>query len=687
MTAKYLQRINAYDCRGPCLTSIPILNPDVLDEAAASDARRAAGKVLGPLDGIPYTLKDSMMYKGMTCATGAPALEHLVANQDSFVAEQLRKAGAVCVGRTNTPPMMASGMHRGVYGRAESPYNLDYLTAAFSSGSSNGAATSTAASFAAFGLGSETVSSGRSPASNNGLVAYTPSRTVISPRGVWPLYPTCDVLVPMTRTVTDMLAILDCLAKEDVTTNGDFWREQKIVDVPPVPRPSSYLDLIPGAAGCLHGKRIAVPKMYIGGQDPQAKLSVTSPDVISLWQRARADLEAAGATVIETDFPLVTNYEDDSISGQANNVQGLSPDWYGKERGELVAYAWDDFLRDNNDPQLPSLAAVDGHRLFPRPKDYIPEQYSEMKNFMDYPAQVQRAVDRNGRSIWDIEGLHDALPALEAQRKRDLEDWMDAGGIDLVVFPANGDVGRADLDTNHESARFALQNGVRYSNGNRAIRHMGVPTLSVTMGMMGKAKMPVNLTFAGKHGQDSDLLRYAYAFEQISKRRFAPPVTPALPSDSIPLQKQPISPSPRGDHSVEFYTLSISKSTPTTLSIRGSIALSLEEDALSYSSEPVLEVQITVDNHSTTLTHPASISPNGSFSFETAFTPYEYPHKPLYGGRGLVVDNVMVLAVAVIREEAGEESTSDRMGDGRGEGEGRRANVLAITGRMLLVPQ
>lgn len=183
LVAMYLQRISTYDCRGPCLNSIPILNPDVFDEAAASDARRIAGQLRGPLDGIPYTLKDSMMYKGMTCSAGSPALVDLVANSDSFVAEQLRGAGAVCIGRTNTPPMMASGMHRGVHGRAESPYNLEYLTAAFSSGSSNGAATSTAASFAAFGLGSETVSSGRSPASNNALVAYTPSRTVISPRG------------------------------------------------------------------------------------------------------------------------------------------------------------------------------------------------------------------------------------------------------------------------------------------------------------------------------------------------------------------------------------------------------------------------------------------------------------------------------------------------------------------------
>ena len=183
--AKYLIRIFTYDSRGPCLNSIPIINEQVFDEAAQSDERRRNGQSLGPLDGIPYTIKDSMMYKGHTCSAGSPAFDSLVAGQDSFIAEKLRAAGAVCIGRTNTPPMMASGMHRGVLGRAESPYNLDYLTAAFSSGSSNGSGTSTAASFAAFGLGSETVSSGRSPASNNGLVAYTPSRTVISPRGVW----------------------------------------------------------------------------------------------------------------------------------------------------------------------------------------------------------------------------------------------------------------------------------------------------------------------------------------------------------------------------------------------------------------------------------------------------------------------------------------------------------------------
>jgi Asp-tRNA(Asn)/Glu-tRNA(Gln) amidotransferase A subunit family amidase len=234
-----------------------------------------------------------MKYEGMTCSSGSPAFANLVAGDDSFVAEQLRKAGAVCIGTTNTPPMMASGMHRGLYGRAESPYNLDYLTAAFSSGSSNGSATSTAASFAAFGLGSETVSSGRSPASNNALIAYTGSRDVISPRGVWPLYPTCDVLVPHTRTVKDMLNVLDCLAVKDHRDHENFWSQQKYVTIEEVKRPESFLELLSNAENALKGKRLAAPKMFIGGNDPKAKPTFVSEEVIALWKSARKTLESS----------------------------------------------------------------------------------------------------------------------------------------------------------------------------------------------------------------------------------------------------------------------------------------------------------------------------------------------------------------------------------------------------------
>lgn len=287
-----------------------------------------------------------------------------------------------------------------------------------------------------------------------------------------------------------MLAILDVLTIVDSRKDGDFWREQNYVDIPFVERPQTFLDLKESGPGSLKGKRIAVPLQFIGGHDAKAKPFVVSQDVIDLWKRAKNDLEAAGATVIETDFPLVSNYEDDSTSGIANNVVGIKPEWNLKERGELVAYLWDDFLKANGDPNVPSLAVVDGANIFPRPKGYIPDKYIELKNMINYPGIVETVRNRNGKSVWEIDGLAEALPALEAQRKRDLEEWMDQKSIDLIVFPACGDVGRADLDTNDESARHALQNGVKYSTGNRAIRHMGVPTCSVSMGVMQHCKMP-----------------------------------------------------------------------------------------------------------------------------------------------------------------------------------------------------
>ena len=185
LVVRYLNRIAFYDRRGIRLNSTPVLNPEMFAEARASDVRRARGETLGPLDGIPYTAKDSYMVRGLTVAAGSPAFQNLVATADAFAIGRLRAAGAVLIGLTNMPPMANGGMQRGVYGRAESPYNADYLTAAFASGSSNGSGTATSASFSAFGMGEETWSSGRAPASNNGLVAYTPSRGVISATGRW----------------------------------------------------------------------------------------------------------------------------------------------------------------------------------------------------------------------------------------------------------------------------------------------------------------------------------------------------------------------------------------------------------------------------------------------------------------------------------------------------------------------
>ncbi|KAL2032279.1 hypothetical protein VTO58DRAFT_105451 [Aureobasidium pullulans] len=271
LCALYLHRISTYDARG-------------------------LGKLLSKLDGIPYTLKDGSGYLGMIVAAGSPAFANLQPNENAFVAEKLAQAGCVMIGKTNMPPMAAGGMQRGVYGRAESPCNMKYLTAAFSSGSSNGAATSTAASFAAFGLGSETVSSGRSPASNNGLICYTPSRGVISSRGLWPLYVTCDVVLPLTRTVEDMLAVLEVITQPDLETIGDFWRDQRTVTLPKASNLEGDLSRLCDVHS-LQGKRLAVPKMYTEGTSNTSnfKAPFVSEDVNKVWVQAQTDLTSSGA--------------------------------------------------------------------------------------------------------------------------------------------------------------------------------------------------------------------------------------------------------------------------------------------------------------------------------------------------------------------------------------------------------
>ncbi|MGC5221553.1 amidase [Micromonospora sp. DT81.3] len=543
----YQRRIAAYDAphTPTALNAVIVANPDAIAEAAASDARRAAGRVLGPLDGIPYTAKDSYLVRGLTAAAGSPAFAELVAQGDAFTIERLRAGGAICLGLTNMPPMANGGMQRGLYGRAESPYNADYLTAPFASGSSNGSGTATAASFGAFGLGEETWSSGRGPASNNALCAYTPSRGVISVRGNWPLVPTMDVVVPHTRTMSDLLAVLDAVVADDPETRGDFWRVQPWVPIPAAStrRPDSYAALAvtdaDTARRALAGRRIGIPRMYINADElagtapspgiggPTGTRIDTRPSVLDLWDAARRDLEEAGATVVEVDFPVVSNYEGDRPGAPTIATRGLvTPDYLAREIRDLSAWAWEDFLAANGDPALSTLADVDGSRIFPHPGGAALDRYTGFDDdIAEYPDWVRTHPDATWADFADLEA---GVIGLEQTRRLDLEEWMDGLSLDAVVFPAVADVGPADMDVNPDSADLGWRNGVWVANGNLAIRHLGIPTVTVPMGLMDDIRMPVGLTFAGRAYDDVALLRLASAFEAIRPRRVAPPSTPPL---------------------------------------------------------------------------------------------------------------------------------------------------------------
>lgn len=526
LTSLFLNRIFYYDHNGIKLNSIPVLNKDVLKEAEEADRLRAEGIILGDLHGIPFTVKDSYMAKGLTVASGSPAFANLIADSDSFILQKIREAGGILIGKTNMPPMAAGGMQKGVYGRSESPYNGTYLPAAWFSGSSHGSAVSTAANLAVFGMAEETVSSGRSPASNNGLVAYTPSRGILSIRGNWPLFPTRDVVVPHTKTMEDMLTLLDVLVSEDPVKEGDFWREQTVVELPLLNsvRPPSYSSLKDQLA--LKGKRIGMPKMYIG----KGAIYVR-PSILELWNNAVKDLENQGATVIEIDFPLQDLYDKDPFHLRYFEEEGLLPKgWMEKEWNYLNAYAAEKFLRSVGDPNYPSWEEIDPYTVFPNPEGSIDKMKG--RNNAKYAETI--AVIKEGIKSFDsIPHFKDALKGLENIRKGLFEDWMSELELDAIAFPANCNIGKSDADTNEEAYNEAWENGNFFSNGNHMLRHLGIPSVSVCMGIMNDTNMPVSLTFLGKAYNDNDLLRYAYHYERVTKHRQPGFRTPPLVDEEI----------------------------------------------------------------------------------------------------------------------------------------------------------
>jgi amidase len=392
----------------------------------------------------------------------------------------------------------------------------------------------------AFGIGEETWSSGRGPASNNALCAYTPSRGLISTRGGWPLVPTMDVVVPHTRSMADLLEVLDVLVVADPDTRGDFWRAQPWVQLPEVDdvRPPSF-PALPIGREALAGKRFGVPRMYInadpdaGGPGatgiggPTGQRIETRPSVIALFDAARDELRAAGAEVVDVDFPAVSNYEGDRAGCPTLATRGLvSADYLPREIWDLSAWAWDDFLSANGDPALNRLTDVDGSRIFPPPDGALPDRYTGFDDdIAEYPAFIR---DHPIASFLDIPHLADGVRGLEQTRRLDLEEWMACLGLDAVIFPAVADVGPADMDVNPASADLGWRNGVWVANGNLAIRHLGIPTVTVPMGTMADIGMPVGLTFAGRAYDDVALLQYAAAFESLAPRRNPPPRTPPL---------------------------------------------------------------------------------------------------------------------------------------------------------------
>ncbi|MGW5360189.1 amidase [Actinopolymorpha pittospori] len=285
----YLARIETYE---PYYNAFTQMNPDALAAAASSDKRRTKGKKLGPLEGVPIVIKDSLDVKGMPTTSGWPLTSpitggiSLIPKTDAPVVKRLRDAGAIFIGKTNLPILAGSGSNanNSAYGPTYNALNQEWAPG----GSSTGSATSVAGGFAVAGMAEETGGSIQNPASAQSLYAVKPTFGLVPNTGNFPLQGwTRDVLGPLAKTAEDAALMLDVLA-------GPTPEDPKTKDAV-VPEGGYTSELSNNA---LEGKRIGLygPGWRVGDN---AELS---PETAKLYAEAVKKLKKQGATVVEDPF-------------------------------------------------------------------------------------------------------------------------------------------------------------------------------------------------------------------------------------------------------------------------------------------------------------------------------------------------------------------------------------------------
>src|SRR5256886_6729915 len=297
LTQFYLDRIGALDQAGPNVNSVLELNPDALRLAQDADSRRAKGKVIGPLDGIPILLKDNIdTGDKMQTTAGSLALLGKPAVRDSTVAANLRAAGAVILGKTNLPEwanfrsFFSTSGWSGRGGLTHNPYSTDRNAC----GSSSGSGAAAAANFAAISVGTETDGSIVCPANVNAVVGIKPTVGLASRAGIVPISHTQDTPGPHARTVADAAALLNVLASRtsdprDAATSGVPLGWQGTGKIRPT-LPADYTAFL--NADGLRGARLGVTRQGIDNAPPQ---------VVEAFDKAIATIQNAGATVVDLD--------------------------------------------------------------------------------------------------------------------------------------------------------------------------------------------------------------------------------------------------------------------------------------------------------------------------------------------------------------------------------------------------
>jgi len=247
LTRAYLDRIDAYDHKGPALNAILAVNPRALDTAAEMDRFDATALAGRPLHCIPVVLKDNYDTADMPTTGGSVTLAKSVPPADGFVVRRLREAGAIILAKANLMELAWSGTTvSSLGGQTRNPYDLTRTPG----GSSGGTGAAIAANFGVLGTGTDTGQSIRSPASANSLVGVRPTRGLVSRAGIIPLSSTQDAAGPITRTVEDAAILLDALSEPSTRCREALEQgiEKLVIGIP---RQYFFEDLHPEVAAAV----------------------------------------------------------------------------------------------------------------------------------------------------------------------------------------------------------------------------------------------------------------------------------------------------------------------------------------------------------------------------------------------------------------------------------------------------
>ena len=466
LTEKYLARIQEIDKAGPMVNAVIELNPDALQIADALEVERRAKGPRGPLHGIPVLIKDNIDTSDrMSTTAGSLALVGSHPPKDAYVAAQLRKAGAVILGKTNLSEWAnirsnhSTSGWSGRGGLTRNPYALDRNPC----GSSSGTGAAVSANLCVAGVGTETDGSVVCPSSSNGLAGLKPTVGLVSRSGIVPISHSQDTAGPMARTVRDVAILLGAMAGADAEDSATADSRDKLF-----PDYTKFLD----PAG-LKGARLGVVRKYFGFNDA----------VDQLMDTLLGEMKRAGAEIVDpADIPTIGKFDDSELMV-----------FYYELKADLAAY-----LARRGSSSVKSL------------KDVI--EFNELNRGREMPyfgqdifLKSEQKGPLSSKEYLDALALNHQLSRAEG-----IDFVMDKFKLAALVAPTAGPAWITDLINGDHAA----------GNSSSAAAVAGYPNINVTAGYLWG--LPVGISFFGRAWSEPTLLKIAYSFEQLTKARQKP---------------------------------------------------------------------------------------------------------------------------------------------------------------------